>query len=351
MAPLREIPAGFDPVATPLGTAWRRAEVIPAGSPPLGHTYLDTETIGLAGGAGTYAFSVALARPCGRDLEVLQLFLAEPGAEPALLHMLAEELAGAAGLGTYNGQSFDLPLLRTRWVMARMPGEFTHPPHEDLLHITRALFRHRLPSCGLGQVEGWLLGLDREHDLPSALVPEAYFQYLREGWSPALEPALRHNRQDAVSLHHLHARLLVRLAGRDPRMDAADWLALGRYLVRRGRRADGWRALRAAARLSEDESSARAALLLARALARRGRASAAELLLATLEERLPGVPELSIARAKLLEWRLRDRAGALRVVEGALDRLPRSHPPEDLLRRRARLRRRVTRGHLPATGL
>ena len=342
-AAARRPPAGFEPVETPLGRAWRRADVVPAGGDPLGACYLDTETTGLAGGAGTLVFAVALARPCESSIEILQLFLSEPAGEPALLALLAGELAGWPEVATYNGRAFDLPLLRTRWVMARMPGEFPSPPDLDLLHVTRGLLRHRLTGCSLREVEERLLGFEREDDLPSALVPDAYLRFVREGWSPTLEAALRHNRQDVLSLHHLHRRLAARLDGRDAGMEAADWLALGRYLWRRGRRADGWRALRAAAEMATDETSAMAGILIARKLARRGAAAAAESLLGRLEDRLPEVAELPVARAKLLEWRLRDPAGALRIVERALDRLRPGDPDHDLPRRRARLRARAGR--------
>ena len=112
-------------------------------------------------------------------------------------------------------------------MLARLGGEFIHPEHLDLLHLTRALFRQRLESCTLHTVEERLLGFEREDDLPSALVPEAYFAYLRRGRSPLLEAALRHNRQDVISLYHLHARLLQHVGGRSPSMRAAGLARIG----------------------------------------------------------------------------------------------------------------------------
>src|SRR2546423_12868226 len=202
-----------------------------------------------------------------------------------------------------------------------MPGELEHAAHVDLLDLTRSLLRSRLERCTLRVVEERLLGFEREDDLASSLVPEAYLAYLRHGWSPMLPMALEHNRQDVVSLYHLHARLLLRLAGRDPWMDGADWLALGRHLFRTGRRADGWRALRNAVEMADGPESARAALLLARRLARRRRHRAAERLLSGVDARASREPRLAIARARLLEWSLHDLAGAR---DGLLD------PPSDL---------------------
>lgn len=343
----RALPKGFEPVETPYGTAYRRVEIRPEGRvegrpPALQHAYLDTETTGLAGGTGTYAFCAALARVNpGVGLEVVQVFLPEPAGESAFLHLLQEELRATPALGTYNGASFDLPLLRTRWVMARMPGDFEHAEHVDLLHLARALLKQRLESCALRRVEEALLGFEREADVPGAMVPDAYFMYLRHGSSPMLEAALEHNRQDVVSLHYLHARLLLRLEGKDPWMEAADWLALGRLLIRTGRRADGWRALRNAAAMAQGPPSAAAALLIARRLVRHRRPAAAAAFLARVHALEPGDPALAVARARVLEWQLHQAREALEVVESALARRPAAPLAIDLERRRDRLRQKA----------
>jgi len=345
----RQAPKGFEPYPTPFGTAWRWAEVRPVGRvegrpPPIAHAYLDTETTGLSGGTGTYAFAAAVARPVAAGLEVVQLFLPEPSAEPAFLHALQEELLRTQALGTYNGATFDLPLLRTRWVMARLPGELAHPQHIDLLKLARALLRQRLENCTLRNVELALLGFERDEDVEGALVPEAYFTYLRRGASPLLEATLEHNRQDVVSLLYLHARLLLRLDGDDPWMEAPDWLALGRHLLRERRRADGLRALRNALAMRQGRASATAALLLARLLVRRRRHRAAEAVLAEAQVTMPGEPLLAIARARVLEWRLGRLGSALEVVEEAGRRGPHPMPLAlDLERREERLRRRLRR--------
>ena len=91
--------------------------------------------------------------------------------ESAFLFALREELQPAAGVATFNGGSFDLPVLRARWVMARMPGDFTHAAHVDLLTLVRALYRHRLDNCTLRFVEQRVLGYEGDDPRPSALVP------------------------------------------------------------------------------------------------------------------------------------------------------------------------------------
>lgn len=342
--PLRsyELPRGFEAVMTPFGVATMRQDVIPlpALDPDPGHVaYMDTETTGLSGGAGTYVFAAAVATPINCGLRVAQLFLPEPGMESAFLHGLHSELQPAAAIATFNGGSFDLPVLRTRWVMARMPGELTHSAHVDLLTLVRALYRHRLESCTLRLVEERVLGYERDDPLPSALVPDAYFDYLRAGSRDYLEAALEHNRLDVISLVHLHSRLLRRLKGTDVDMDADDWLALAKHRWRRGARADGWRAMRNAAAFAKGEAAATAGLLITRRLVRRGSISAADSLLAWLESSARNDVRVSVARARLLEWRRRDPERALTVVEDAQQRMP--EEAGDLEDRRNRLRRKV----------
>ena len=343
--PRPTVPRGFETVPTPFGDALLREDVVPlpALDPyPGSVAYIDTETTGLGGGAGTYVFAAAIARPIDCGLRLSQLFLPQPGLEAAFLHQLREEIAGEEGVASFNGGSFDLPVLRTRWVMARMPGELVLAPHVDLLTLVRALYRHRLETCTLRMVEERLLGYERDDPIAGALIPDAYFAYLRHGTSELLEAVLEHNRLDVISLVHLHSRLLSRLNGGDGEMDASDWLALGRHRLRRGARADGWRALRNAAGFAADEAAATAGLLIARRLARRRTLVAgAESFLGWLESRVASDVRLPVARARLLEWRRRDPQLALAVVEAAQSRIPEQAPA--LEARRNRLRRKVAK--------
>ena len=338
------MPAGFERVDMPSGPAWRRYELQDPGPTAVagrdGFCYLDTETTGLSGGTGTMVFTAAVARSGGGGLEVVQMFLPEPGGERAFLEALGEELLASPSIATYNGASFDLPILRTRWTMTRLQGGLPTGVHTDLLHLVRGLVGFRLASRTLREVEMRLLGFEREDDLPGALVPDAYFQYLRHGSSPLLEAALAHNRQDAASLYHLHLRLLDRLALRERGLDADDLLAIGRVLTRRGRRADGWRALRRSAAFADGPAAAVAAMHLARVLVKRGRSASAESLLARAQSAVPDDTPLTVMRARILEWRLRDPAAALALVDQALG----CCTPElraELEHRRARLARKA----------
>jgi len=345
--PVLDIPRGFERVDTPYGPAFMREDVLglPRLDPyPGSIAYLDTETTGLSGGSGTYVFAAAVARPIDCGLRLAQLFLPAPGMEPAFLHALHDELVPAAGLGSFNGGSFDLPILRTRWVMARMRGELAHPPHVDLLMLVRSLYRHRMDSCTLRTVEERLLGYEREDPIAGSLAPEAYFAYMHHGAISMLELVLEHNRLDVISLVHLHSLLLRRLQGSDGGMDASDWLALGRHRFRRGARADGWRALRNAAGFEKGVDAATAGLLITRRLVRRGAINAAGRLLETLERRHHDDLRVTLARARLLEWRRREPVRALQVVEAAQERMPEA--AAELAPRLARLRRKVERRRL-----
>jgi uncharacterized protein len=234
-------PFTLETVVTPHGPALRRTETvrvpdsIAAGIPPdPGTVFLDTETTGLSGGTGTYVFLVGLATwATPRSLTVSQYFLGELGAEAAFLHAVDAAVAGARELVTFNGRTFDLPLLETRYLLARARWWGAELPHQDLYPVARALWRDRAADCRLSTLEGVLLGLDRGDDLPGALVPQVYFRYLRTGDPGSLPRVFRHNRWDLVALAGLHARVAALLDGPDPRHDPVEWMGAGRWLERR----------------------------------------------------------------------------------------------------------------------
>lgn len=181
----------------------------PAGGAP---TAFDLETTGLSGGAGTVAFLAAFARPAeGGAVEISQLFMDDYPAEPAFIAAVDEELARAAPLISYNGSSFDLPLYRVRCAMngvrPRLP-----PAAIDLLHTARRLYRYSVGDCSLASIERAVLGMERGPDLPGALVPEAYFRYLREGYHDALGLAMDHNAADVRALLELYGLVRLTLA-------------------------------------------------------------------------------------------------------------------------------------------
>lgn len=170
--------------------------------------FLDTETTGLAGGTGTTAFLVGIGRFEDEAFAVRQYFLRQPHEEIAMLKQLQALVEPSRGLVTFNGKSFDLPLLRTRAVLNRLPLNFERVPHLDVLHAARRLWKDQFADCSLGGLESNVLRVRRSHDVPGALIPQIYFDFLRYGDTTQLPEVFSHNRQDIVSM----AALLVRMA-------------------------------------------------------------------------------------------------------------------------------------------
>jgi uncharacterized protein YprB with RNaseH-like and TPR domain len=162
--------------------------------------FLDVETTGLAGGAGTYAFLVGLGWFEEDAFRLRQLFMRDYSEERALLSLVEETLAPLTGIVSFNGKAFDVPLLESRFILSRCRFPLSSAPHLDLLHTARRLWRRRLESCGLSNLEMEILGLQRHGDVPSALVPQLYFDYLRYGRVEPLKGVFYHNAQDILSL-------------------------------------------------------------------------------------------------------------------------------------------------------
>ena len=193
--------------------------------------YLDTETTGLAGGTGTVAFLVGLARFEDESLCVEQLVVPQLGAETPVLARLAERIASASCLVSYNGKSFDWPLLRTRFVLSRLPVPAL-PPHIDLLHVCRRLWKKRLPSVRLVDMEREVLRYEREDDLPGSEIPARYFEFLRGGSPDRLCPVLEHNQNDLIALSALLGAVMQQYAGERTLCDATDALHFGKVALR-----------------------------------------------------------------------------------------------------------------------
>lgn len=167
--------------------------------------FLDTETTGLAGGSGTYAFLIGVGRITPEGFRVRQFFMREYAEEPSQLHALTEHLEQFDTLVTYNGKTFDQPLLETRYRMNRLKAPFGRLPHVDLLHGARRLWKLRYENCRLIHLERQVLGFERQGDLPGELIPYVYFDYLRSREAFRLVPILHHNAIDILTLGCLTA--------------------------------------------------------------------------------------------------------------------------------------------------
>jgi uncharacterized protein YprB with RNaseH-like and TPR domain len=194
--------------------------------------FLDTETSGLAGGTGTYAFEVGLGRFTDEGFKLAQFFMRHPGEEAALLAGLTEFMDGMQAVVTYNGKSFDIPLLNTRYTLAGMSTPFSGVDHFDLLPLARRLWKIRLESRTLGNVENEILGVIRgEEEVPGYLIPEMYFEYLRSQDARPMAGIFYHNAIDILSLAGLFSHMAFLL--NDPHSEkiqhGEDIVALARF--------------------------------------------------------------------------------------------------------------------------
>ncbi len=209
---------------------------------PAKWLFLDTETTGLAGGTGTYPFLVGIAWWDAGGLQVEQFFMRDFSEEHSLLQELAARLADRPVLVTFNGKSFDWPLLENRFTMTRAISTPRLAAHLDLLHPARALWKLRLGSVRLVELERRVLdaarlGWHREDDIASALIPQYYFDYLRGGARAPIVGIVRHNQMDlrglAALFGKINALLASQVADRDG-IDSLDLFGLSRFFERRG---------------------------------------------------------------------------------------------------------------------
>jgi uncharacterized protein YprB with RNaseH-like and TPR domain len=204
--------------------------------------FLDTETTGLAGGTGTYAFLVGLAWWDAGGLQVEQLFLRDLYEEHSLLEELSARIAERPVLVTFNGKTFDWPLLESRFTMTRAIRVPQLAAHLDLLHPARALWKLRLGSVRLVELERHVLdaqrlGWDREDDVASAMIPQFYFDYLRGGPGQPLAGVVRHNQLDLRGLAALFGKINSLLESREQgfeETDSLDLFGLSKFLHKRG---------------------------------------------------------------------------------------------------------------------
>jgi uncharacterized protein len=306
--------------------------------------FLDAETTGLAGGTGTYAFLVGAGQAEGDRFVVRQFFMRDLDEEPALLAALAPLVADAAGLVTYNGSGFDVPLLETRFVLARR--RWPELWHLDLLAPARRMWGARFSDCRLATLESGVLGLERLDDVPGAMIPALYFDYLRRRHPGALPRVFAHNLIDVLSLVGLTGWLAGALASPEAGTLAPEEHAgLGRLWER----VDLERGLacyrRSLATGLAGPEADRVRLRLAWWEKRQARWDAARELWEAAAGAAAFNPRPWEELAKLYEHRRRDFAGARRIVLAAIERAERAGSAprvrRELGHRLARLERRL----------
>lgn len=319
----------------------------PASVAPEDVLFLDTETTGLSGGVGTVAFQVGLGYFTEAGFAVEQFLMRDYPDEEAMLDLLAARMRRFSVLCTFNGKTFDVPLLKTRFLMHRIRDDGIPICHADVLFPARRLWKLRLKQCNLGTLETALLGVEREDDLPGALVPQTYFQYLKDRNFTPLIGILDHNRQDIVSLAQLFYVLCVQFSHPEDIAEQEDLFSLARALEKQGQKEKAMKCYR----LCEGGFfRAQATRAMAVHEKREGQYRAAAKLLETMLERGDDPVFAYEALAKLYEHQFRNPEQALHYVRQALLLLaePKLHKDEavqekqnELQYRYARLRRKL----------
>lgn len=345
--------------------------------------FIDTETTGLGNGAGVYAFMVGVGTfeaytppaadqlPSGPDprtppthFVVRQLFMRHPGEERALLLVLADLLAPLELTVTFNGRAFDLPLLRTRYAQNRrlLPGVRADllaesGPHLDLLLPARRIWRRRLQSCRLLNLEQSILGIARaQADVPGYLIPELYQQYVRTGAAHLMHGVFYHNHEDIVSMVALADHLSRAFdpgseATAPPTVQGLDWAGLARAQEASGDRAAAEQSYRRAlARITRPGDRAELYQRLADLYKRQARWGEAADIWQEWITSVPGHdPTPYVELAKYCEWQTREldqaimwTGWALHTLRAAPTTARRPNILADLEHRLARLQRKAS---------
>jgi uncharacterized protein YprB with RNaseH-like and TPR domain len=314
--------------------------------------FLDTETTGLAMGTGTYAFLVGIGYFEDGGFRVDQYFMRDFDEEEILLTLLEEAVAPFHQLVTYNGRTFDLQLLRNRYLMAGVMPPFDSKPDLDLLFLSRRFFKGRLDDCRLTTVEKGVLGFHREGDIDGSLIPELYFRYLRTGRFPELDRVLQHNAWDVLSLAyltHIFSRSL-----HDPfeasTLHRGAFLRIGKYLEEAGYSSGDTveRCYREAMKVGLDdiegyEAAKRMSLYFRR---QRDYTRASEIWRMMVDSELRRETFPYVELAKHCEHRVKDYSQAIDYVNRAmviLEAGDHHHSPYWVSRERAELRHRLSR--------
>jgi uncharacterized protein len=309
--------------------------------------FLDTETTGLAGGTGTFAFLIGLGWFEDDAFRTQQLFARDFSEEKACLHFLFEVAQEKGFLVTYNGKTFDVGLLSTRFILNRLPDGLTAMPNLDLLHPARRLFGHRLENNRLSTMEKDIIGYHRYGDIPGSEIPQRYFDWLRYRDPRLLADIFEHNRLDVISMAALSIHLTEMLGCKPDILnnEHADLLAASRLLIDRGDQTKARTILEALINANSGHAALEARKSLSLLHKRHGRWKDAVHIWDAILLHSPGNFFAVEEMAKYLEHRRRDFMKAIDLVNKALS-LPYSQTSSErdaLLYRFRRLKSRTGR--------
>ena len=311
---------------------------------PRSVAFVDTETTGLSGGAGTVAFLVGVGRWTDSGFSVEQYMMRDYDQERAMLLELRESLANTQALVTFNGKAFDIPLLQSRFVLARQRWPLVRVVHLDLLHPARRIWKLRLANCSLANLERDVLGIERENDIPGHLIPYVYFRYIRTRSPRGIRSILSHNRQDIETLARLTLRMGEIFSGQfSEDLDPVDLFSAGKYAHALGERdlAILWNEAALQGGLPKSQEVEARKTQAARLKEQKRYSEAAELWRDLTERSESFLEDIEEELAIHHEHRTRDLEEALRVSERALAQLQDRTMLKKWEHRRARVARKL----------
>ena len=304
--------------------------------------FLDTETTGLSGGTGTFAFMVGLGFFQGDGFLIHQLFMRDYSEERASLSILKNLLESFEFLITFNGKYYDIPLIETRFILSRMASKIREMPNFDLLYPARKIWKGAYENCRLVTLESKLLGMERVNDVPSEWIPYLYFDYLKTGDAQKIHQVFYHNQMDILSMVALAGR--IHLVYHNPEAarprKGVEHFALGRLFWDHGHLEKAITCFEIALKRCDDDLAWEVMKWLSRVFKKTGQAKKAQSLweeMVTWPYKKDAFPYIELA--KYYEHRLKDCERAIVYVEQALEQTP-SHQQkeiEDLLHRKQRL--------------
>jgi uncharacterized protein YprB with RNaseH-like and TPR domain len=304
--------------------------------------FLDTETTGLTGGTGTFAFMVGLGFFQEDHFSVHQFFMRDYSEERASLSLVKNILDSFEFLVTFNGRQYDIPLLETRFILSRMASKIREMPNFDLLYPSRRIWKGAYENCRLVTLESQLLGVGRTDDIPSEWIPYLYFDYIQTGDATKIHPVFYHNQMDILSMVALAGR--IHLVYHDPQAarprKGIEHFALGRLFWEHGDREKAIPCLEIALQRCDDDLSWEVMKWLSMAFKKTGQGERARSLweeMVSWPYRRDAFPYIELA--KYHEHQLKDCEKAIGYVNQALEQIQPDRRKEIdlLLYRRRRL--------------
>jgi uncharacterized protein YprB with RNaseH-like and TPR domain len=307
--------------------------------------FLDTETTGLTGGTGTFAFLVGLGFFEGDGFLIHQFFMRDYSEERASLALVNELLNSFEFLVSFNGRHYDIPLLETRFILCRMKTKIREMPNFDLLYPSRKIWKGAYDNCRLVTLESQLLGMERGEDVPSEWIPYLYFDYIQTGDAQKIYPVFYHNQMDILTMVALAGR--IHLVYHDPQVarprKGVEHLALGRLFWEHGYPEKAIRCFEIAMERCDESLTWSVMRWLSMVFKKTGQGEKAHSLweeMATWPYQEDAYPYIELA--KYHEHRLKDFDRAITYVEKALEQIP-SHQQREiemLQHRRRRLEKK-----------